>query len=69
MSIEVNAALNGIAFIQLIDNTGRILRKQQCSLTTGLNLISINTIALPKGMYTIILQNETNNISRKLVKQ
>ncbi|HWJ90892.1 MAG TPA: T9SS type A sorting domain-containing protein [Flavisolibacter sp.] len=68
--VDVNAPFNGLVYLQLIDNTGRTLRQQQCAVTPGSNLISVeNTRTLPKGMYTIILHHQQTTISRKLVKQ
>jgi len=57
--------------LNLIDNTGRIVRSEQFALSNGENHLQLNNTGnLPKGLYTIQVQYNTNIIiSKKVIKQ
>jgi trimeric autotransporter adhesin len=70
VTAEVNAANAGLVSLQLIDNLGHVVRRQQFMVAPGNNVLKLEqTSGLAGGMYT--LQVECNNqvINKKLVKQ
>ncbi|HTM93498.1 MAG TPA: T9SS type A sorting domain-containing protein, partial [Flavisolibacter sp.] len=57
--------------LNLIDNTGRVVRSEQFALSSGENHLQLNNTGnLPKGLYTIQVQYNANIIiSKKVIKQ
>jgi hypothetical protein len=68
---EINTTEPGLVHLNLIDNSGRLIRSQQFALINGSNQLQlINTASLPKGLYTLQLQSGTNTlVTKKVLKQ
>lgn len=70
LKAEVNLSESQMVFVKLIDNSGRIVRSEKFALTNGINNVQINTGNLPKGLYTLQVQNKSNTIvNKKVLKQ
>lgn len=66
ISTEVAKKIN----LRLLDISGRVLRATDYSLKKGTQLISINTIDFPAGVYSIQLSQETKTLkTMRFVKQ
>lgn len=67
---QVNAPQSQLVHLTLIDNSGRVVKSQQFTVTGGTNTLEINNTGyLPKGLYTIQVHLGTNIISKKIIKQ
>jgi hypothetical protein len=67
---EINTPEPRLVRLNLIDNSGRLVRSQQFALVNGNNQLQINTADLPRGLYTLQIQSAMNTIiSKKLLKQ
>jgi hypothetical protein len=68
---QINTVQSQLAYLNLIDNSGRIVRSHQFSLTSGANTLQINNTGnLPEGLYTLQIQLDSNKIiSKKIIKQ
>ena len=67
---EINTPEPQLIRLNLIDNSGRLVRSQQFALVNGNNQLQINTANLPRGLYTLQMQSAMNTIiSKKLLKQ
>ncbi len=66
--VEVNSADTQIAYLQLVDNSGKIILRQKLTLGTGLNTLQLPTEGLPKGLYTLQLINDKNLVNKKVLK-
>jgi hypothetical protein len=67
---QINITESQLVHLNLIDNSGRVIRNQQFALTNGTNNLQLNdTGNLPKGLYTLQIQFNDQIISRKLIKQ
>jgi hypothetical protein len=65
---EVSAAEPMLVYLQLIDNSGRLVRRQQFALVSGINMLQIeNTGSLSKGLYTLQLQSGSQTIATKRI--
>jgi hypothetical protein len=70
ITAEINVSDAQVVYLQLIDNSGKVIRKQQYAVTNGTNNLQLdNTGSLPNGLYILQLQTGTRNFSIKLVKQ
>lgn len=71
LSLKINTQQTQFVRLNLIDNSGRMVRSQQFTLTDGNNTLQINnTGSLPKGLYTVQLQLSSDNIiTKKVIKQ
>lgn len=68
---QINAIQSQLAYLHLIDNSGKIVCSHQFTLMNGTNMLQINdTENLPQGLYTLQIQLSTNKIiSKKIIKQ
>lgn len=66
---EVSTREAQVIHLQLIDNAGQIIRRQQYALTAGSNSLQLDTSSIPSGLYTVQLQSGTAMVSKKLLKQ
>ena len=69
LQAEVNAASAQVAQLQLIDNSGRVVKMQQVNIAEGYNNIQIETAKLPKGLYTLQLRTNALVINKRVLKQ
>lgn len=71
LSVLINTQQTQFVRLNLIDNSGRMVRSQQFTLTDGNNTLQINnTGSLPKGLYTVQLQLSSKRlITKKVIKQ
>ncbi|HEU0063973.1 MAG TPA: T9SS type A sorting domain-containing protein [Flavisolibacter sp.] len=59
-----------VIYLQLIDNFGKIVRRQQFAASGGINHLILNdTESLPLGMYILQIQAGTDLINKKVMKQ
>lgn len=59
-----------VVYLQLIDNFGKLVRRQQFALAGGINHLSFNdTEPLSNGIYILQLVTPTTTVSRKVMKQ
>jgi len=54
--------------MQLIDNSGKVVRRQQFMLVAGNNTIEMGTQMLPRGLYTLQMQSGEKILNKKLLK-
>ncbi|HEV7621740.1 MAG TPA: T9SS type A sorting domain-containing protein [Flavisolibacter sp.] len=67
---DVNVNDAQVINLQLIDNSGRIIRRQQYTLASGSNSIVMEqTNSLPAGIYTLQLRSQNNVINKRVMKQ
>jgi hypothetical protein len=67
---EISSPFAGLISVQLIDNYGKIVRRQQLAVAVGTNNLQLdNTSSLPKGLYTLQIQGAGGTVSRKVIKQ
>jgi hypothetical protein len=60
-TIELNNTYKGIVFITVVDATGRILYSGQEVKNSTLLKTNLNVASYPKGVYKVILRDETGN--------
>jgi hypothetical protein len=58
-----------VIHLQLVDNSGKVVRRQQFALVTGSNTLQLDTGSLPSGLYTVQLQSASKQLYRKVLKQ
>jgi hypothetical protein len=59
-----------VIYLQLIDNFGKVVRRQQFATSGGVNHLILNdTDNLPLGMYIVQIQAGTELINKKVMKQ
>jgi hypothetical protein len=69
LSAEINSGDPQVVIVQLVDNSGRLIRRQSYVLTAGITSIQLNTESIPSGLYTLQLIGDKSTISKKVVKQ
>lgn len=69
VTLDFVAQTGGQATIQIVDLSGKILSEQAHMTQVGQNTVSLNTQTLSSGMYFVLLQQEGQLISKKLVKE
>jgi trimeric autotransporter adhesin len=69
LNFDINSTIKGEAAIQLLDQTGRMILKQQSLVYKGVNAIAIpNTQKLSGGIYILRVENNGVIYTRKVVK-
>jgi len=68
VNISVNADEEAIATILIINKLGQTVRKETKQVFTGANTIPLNIQQLPKGNYTISIDNGKNKLQEKFIK-
>jgi hypothetical protein len=69
LSAEINTSESKVINLQLVDNLGKVVRRQQHALLAGQNKVEIDqTEGLPKGLYTLQLQSGDVVVSKRVVK-
>ncbi|MFL5789330.1 MAG: T9SS type A sorting domain-containing protein [Flavisolibacter sp.] len=67
---DINVQDAQVLNLQLVDNSGKVIRKQQYSVSGGPNKLQLeNTSSLPPGMYIVQVQTLNSTISKKVLKQ
>ena len=67
--IGINSNAKGYVTLSILDNSGKILRKEQRSLEKGFNNLSVNGLAsLANGIYLLTLECYGEKLSFKLIK-
>ena len=71
LSVEITASQSQLIYLQLIDNSGKIICRQQFALMNGTNTLQLeNSGFISKGLYTLQLQSNADTImSKKVLKQ
>ncbi|HEU4472582.1 MAG TPA: T9SS type A sorting domain-containing protein [Flavisolibacter sp.] len=70
LTAEINSPAQGIAHLQLIDNLGKIVRRQQVNLAEGSNQVRLDQVgSLPTGLYTLQIEQGMQRISKRVMKQ
>lgn len=71
LSAEITITQPQLVYLQLIDNSGKTVRRQKFVLVSGNNSLQMDhTSSLPKGLYTLQLQSAGHTlINKKLLKQ
>ncbi len=67
VSLSFDARTFGIATVELIDYTGRILRKENISVSSGFNSYLIQMLDLSAGIYVVRLTGESFSVSTSFV--
>lgn len=65
---EISSADAQLIQVQLIDQSGRVVRKEQFALNAGLNTINLATESIPKGLYTLQVSAAEGQLSKKVLK-
>lgn len=69
LQYDISSPINGTATIELIDHSGRIVRKIQQQVNKGVNALSLdNTTLLPSGFYLLKVSLNDSYQSRKVIK-
>ena len=69
LTAEINATEPQIIKLQLIDNLGKVVRRQQHSLMAGSNNIEIAQVDnLPNGLYTLQVQSGDGVVNKRVIK-
>ena len=59
-----------VVYLQLIDNFGKLIRRQQFALAGGIDHLAFNDMqSLSNGIYIVQLVTPTTTVSRKVMKQ
>lgn len=69
MAVAVSVQQNLTTIIQVLGTDGKLLIKLPVSLSTGNNLINLNTAPIPPGMYFLQLQLKEGLLTKKFIKQ
>lgn len=68
LNAEINASQPQVVYLQLIDNSGKLVRRQRFAVVNGTNNLQMDhTSSLPKGLYTLQVQSGSNTITNKKV--
>ena len=65
---EISSSDAQLIQVQLIDQSGRVIRKEQFALNAGFNSIQLATESLPKGLYTLQVSAGEGQLSKKVLK-
>lgn len=69
VEIILTASINGIAKINIYDNTGRSMLRTSKTVLSGSNNINLNGLErLPKGMYILTVQTNNEMTTQKIIK-
>ncbi len=69
LNVEFESSFNGNVTIQIVNMRGSVVLTLQENVIEGVNNISLNVAALNKGFYLFLLKNNSEMITRKIVKQ
>lgn len=70
LNAEITATQPQLVYLQLIDNSGKIVSRQQFAVLNGVNQLQMgNTTSLAKGLYTLQVQYGNAAINKKVLKQ
>lgn len=68
LNAEISVSQPQVVYLQLIDNSGKLIRRQQFALVNGTNNLQMDhTSSLPKGLYTLQVQSASSTITNKKV--
>ena len=69
IKVKFNASKAGMAEVVVTDIIGKVMIKNDCSLTVGENILDINTESLNSGIYMIkTTVNGSTNVSKVIIK-
>ena len=66
LNIEIDLNNSGIYTFNIFSITGQMISAEQLNITSGNNLIRLNTNNLSSGSYILIISNDTNTSIQKL---
>jgi len=66
---EVTTPEAAVVHLQLIDNAGQVIRRQQYALVAGSNTVQLDTGAVPAGLYTVQLRSGNATVYKKVLRQ
>lgn len=70
LAVEITTSQSQLVYLQLIDNSGKIICRQPFALVNGTNNLQLeNSGSLANGLYTLQLLSDAITISRKVLKQ
>lgn len=70
LKAEINTTEPQLVNLQLVDNSGKIICRQQFALVNGTNSLQLdNSEAVAKGLYMLQVQSGLNTITKKVLKQ
>jgi hypothetical protein len=69
INIELNAAKNGMAGINIYNQAGALVMKQQTTLIQGMNTKTMDLSHLQNGVYILQLSQDNNRSVKKLIVQ
>jgi hypothetical protein len=67
VNVSLNMVNNGKASIAIINAVGQQVSVENRELASGSNLISLNTSALPSGIYLVVVTTASGNVTSKIV--
>ncbi|MGG9970953.1 T9SS type A sorting domain-containing protein [Ferruginibacter sp. SUN002] len=69
INADVLSDANGIAYIRLFDNTGKVIVNQQVIIHKGMNNLTIENLSrLNRGSYVMQIQTTNNIVIKKIIK-
>ena len=68
-NVKFDANETSYGTLQIMNLTGRILRKQQVHLNAGENKISVDMTGLSKGIYMIHMNSSNGHVTAKVIKR
>lgn len=66
-TVSITSATSTSSQLRLVDATGRLVRSEVISLTTGTTTHRITTDNLPAGLYTVLLTDGKSGVSSRLI--
>jgi hypothetical protein len=55
--------------VYLFDAMGKLVYESKYPAITGNNIIELNGLGLPSGYYHFLIQNETERVSKSIIKE
>lgn len=65
-TLNVTSPESGISWLKIIDNLGKEVRTEKVNLNSGLNSFHVDIRDIARGIYRVVLRNETGQVSRQL---
>ena len=69
VSLKINSVLNQEAYIRVYNMMGVLAIERKIELEQGQSGVTLNTAAVPAGMYNIVITGETGKVNSRFVKQ
>jgi hypothetical protein len=69
LTFNINLLTSAPVAIDLLDMSGKTVLSNEKIVYSGANSISLDTKALPHGVYTLRITNKDKQVTRKVIKQ